>query len=119
MQYLIPFAAVTQSVPVMLKVVPQLWVVPIVGISLQISLAPLIPLQPLICKSVPAERLGEANGIMGSAKSLSSLLAYILTALVSQVLIAQGKNDCQFVFFLAASLISLVMLVFLYNLKCS
>merc|ERR1712085_181951 len=75
------------------------------------------PLQTLICETVPAERLGEANGVMGSAKSMTALLAYIITAGISAVMETHGLNAFQWAFFAAASCISSGMLLFAVRLK--
>merc|ERR1712137_430589 len=81
-----------QCGPVLLQIVPDMRLVPLVGIFLSVSMAPLVPLATLLCAVVPSHRLGEATGVLGASKSLSSLMAYALTATVSEVLLANQQS---------------------------
>merc|ERR1712048_201775 len=65
-----------------------------------------------VCEVVPTSRLGEANGLIGSAKSLTSLLAYVLVTVVSQVMMENGWLNSQWIYFPAASSMSLCMIIF-------
>merc|ERR1712176_1022973 len=80
-------------------------------------MAPLVPLQTLVCESVPLAKLGEANGLIGSAKSISALSAYALTMAVSQVMISSERTDLQWIFFPGAAVLSLGMLPFACSLR--
>merc|ERR1712080_275452 len=62
-------------------------------------------------------RFGEANGVMASVKSMSSLLAYALTAGASEVLMTKGLNGAQWIFFAVASIVSACMLAFVSRIS--
>merc|ERR1712217_22042 len=83
------------------------------------AMAPLVPLQTLICETVPEERLGEANGVIGSAKSMTSLVAYVVTAGISEIMRSNGWNGFQWAFFAASSCISSAMLLFAFRVRVS
>merc|ERR1712087_354645 len=85
---------------------------PVVGISLALSMAPLVPIGTLLAEVVPAEKLGEANGVLAAAKSMSSILAYMLTAGVCQILIANDMAEDQWIFFVLAPAVSACMFPF-------
>merc|ERR1712039_546629 len=66
----------------LLMVIPHLWFVPVVSITLALSNVIFTPLQAVNSRVAPADRVGEAMAAVGVCKEISSVLGNILVAYV-------------------------------------
>jgi MFS family permease len=109
---LLPVTAVLLCLPVLLRFLPELWLVPIVGIGVPFSMVLLSPLQTLVTEVSPPDRIGEAMGAVGASKQVSGLLSNILVTFVTPALMSSRVENPLWIFYPLASLFSILALVF-------
>lgn len=109
---LLPVTAVLLCLPVLLHFLPQLWLVPIVGIGVPFSMVLLSPLQTLVTEVSPPDRIGEAMGAVGASKQVSGLLSNILVTFVTPALMNSRVENPLWIFYPLASMFSILGLVF-------
>jgi len=107
MRILIPFTGLLLSLPVLLRVAPRMWIVPIVGIAVPMSMVVFAPLQTLITQVAPAGRVGEAMGAIGASKQVAGLVSNLLVSGLVPILLSLGIPRPLWIFYPLASLSSM------------
>jgi len=117
LRWLILVTGAMTSLPVVLRFMPRMWLVPIVGISVPLAMVVFSPLQTLITEVAPQERIGEAMGAVGASKQIASLVSNIVVSVLVPFLLDTELRKPLWIFYPMASCSSLLALVFALRIQ--
>jgi len=107
LRWLIPASAVLQSLPAVVRLVPERWTVVLSAVAVGLSILVLPPLQALVPQLAPEGRVGEALGTVGSFKCIASLMGNSIVSIGAVVIQSTGLEKPLWIFFPLCGLISL------------
>jgi len=110
---LVPLTAISQLLPLLLLVEPQMLLVGLVGLFAPLGQVVFIPLNALASICAPPDRVGEAISAMTAVKEFVPLLANLLTP----ELIALVGTSSLWTFFLTSGIMILLSLPFALDMK--
>jgi len=117
LRVLVPITGVLLSLPVLLRVAPVMWLVPIVGISVPLSMVVFAPLQSLITQLAPDDRVGEAMGSVGASKQVASLLSNLCVGGLVPFLLSTGMPKPLWIFYPLATASSLIAFALTFRIE--
>jgi len=105
------------TLPVILRLYPRLWVVPIAGIFVPLSMVVFAPLQTAIAQLAPPDRVGEAMGSIGASKQVAGLVSNLLVSGLVPLLLSTGLRRPLWIFYPMATCSSLLAFAVLLRVK--